>query len=813
MGGIGKSTIAKTIFSKYSSHYEGSCFLENVREKSRNGLAELRHKFLSCLLDEDICINTSTTFLESRLSRMKVFVVLDDVSTMDQLEYLVGEPHCFGRGSKILITTRDKHVLSKGVDEIYEVEELELDHSYKLFHLHAFNTDWPIMGYKELTERAVVYAKRVPLALKVLGSYLHDRSEDEWESALRKLEKSPHDDIQKVLRLSYDGLNHEEKIIFLDIACFLKGELTKFVINLLDSFGFHGAIDIRILHDRALINVDDGWHIKIHDLIQEMGLQIVREQSIDEPEKRSRLWDFAEIYDVLDNNVGSRKVEGIKLDISEIRDIHLEADVFLKMPNLRYLNFHSSFNLGSSHVHLPKGLKFLPNKVRYLEWHRFPLKSLPSTFCPKKLVKLSMPNRHLQKLWNGVQDVASLQEIDLSGSTQLQELPDLSKCLNLKVVELSRCKKFSLSSDKLRYLRLNETGIEILHSFVGRSINLEELHLTGSRLVGLLNQLSCLTSLTILTLSNCEFIDDLKLHVLFNGMLSLREVKLNNCCNIIELPNNIKYLLGLESLMLEKCQRLFSLPELPPSISILVADNCESLKIGPTWRLLGGGLKDFSFVNCMQLNEQSLHNIMEAASCAIYYVSHENTKHMINNYSIIAPGSKVPTWFKYRASQCPMIVELPQISNLMDFFYCVVIGFNSEIISAILFECTCYLEGLMVAKSHQYVFVPGTKYDHVFIWNDAPGGRGMMCEIKRRNQQLFANRKFYFQFTVKGPMSNVVMIKECRVWPVYVSECEKFVEQMEMKSKNKRVANICVEDLLPSTKKLKNYVVSQSTSK
>ena len=160
----------------------------------------------------------------------------------------------------------------------------------------------------------------------------------------------------------------------------------------------------------------------------------------------------------------------------------------------------------------------------------------------------------------------SLQEIDLSRSRQLQELPDLSKCLNLKVVQLCECeslcyvhssilslhslvkldlfsckklrslkseihltslqninvhccynlKEFSLSSDELRFLELCDTRIEILHPSVGRSIKLEELNLWGLRLVDLPNQVSCLTSLTILTLSNCEFIDDLKLHALFN---------------------------------------------------------------------------------------------------------------------------------------------------------------------------------------------------------------------------------------------------------------------------------------------------------
>ncbi|KAI9119841.1 hypothetical protein K1719_009230 [Acacia pycnantha] len=860
MGGIGKSTIAKTIFFKYSSHYEGSCFLDDVRERSKNGLAELRRKFLSCVLKEDLCMDTSTTFLESRLSRMEVFVVLDDVSTMDQLEYLVGEPHCFGPGSTIIITTRDKHVLiSKRVDEIYKVKELELDHSYKLFNLNAFNTNRPRMGYEQLTERAVFYAKGVPLALKVLGSYLRSRSEVEWESALRKLEKSPHDDIQKVLKLSYDGLNHEEKRIFLDIACFLKGELKEFVINLLDSFGFHGAIGIRILHDKALINVDDGWHVKMHDLIQEMGLQVVREESIDEPKRRSRLWDSMEIYDVLDNNIGSNKVEGIKLDVSEIRDIHLEDDVFKKMPNLRYLKFHSSFNCGSNHVHLPKGLKFLPNKMRYLEWYGFPHKNLPTTFCAQKLVKLYMPYSVLQKLWKGVQDFVSLQEIDLRGSKKLQKLPDLSKCLNLKVVQLSECKRlgyvhssilslhslvmldlfgceklrsikgefhlkslqhinvglcwnlkeFSMSSDELRKLNLGGTGIEILHSSVGDSSKLEEMDLSGLRLVDLPNQLSCLKNLMILRLSHCEFIDDLKLHILFDGMLSLRQVQLNNCCNIIELPVNTKHLLGLEYLILRNCRRLLSLPELPPSISILDVDNCESLESVPTWRPLISGSKCLSFVNCIQLNEQSLHNIMEAATSVIYYASHENTNHMANYSSIHVPGSKVPKWFKSRATQSCMIVELPQISDLVDFFYCIALDFNSEIDSYAILDCTCYLEGFKVAYSTHSVTIQKMKSDHVFIWNDDSYDGGIISEIRRENQQLFANIKLCFEFEVKTNEFRKVMIKECGVCPVYVSEYQKFVEQMEMENKKKRVADICVEDRLPPTKKLKNYGISQ----
>ncbi|XP_028752131.1 putative disease resistance protein At4g11170, partial [Neltuma alba] len=624
--------IVKDILQKLNHKYP--------QEGSKNGLTELRRKFLSRLLRDDSLIDTSTSFLESRLSHMKVFVVLDDISTEAQLEELIGEPFCFGPGSKILITTRDKHVLSKGVDVIYKVKELKFHQSLELFSLNAFSTSLPIMGYEELTDRAVVYAQGIPLALKVLGSYLRGRSEVEWKSALSKLKKSPHPGIQKVLRLSYDGLDDEEKKIFLDIVCFFKGEPTEFVISLLDSFGFSGAIGIRILHDKALIEVYDGSCVEMHDLIQEMGLQIVREES-NEPGRRSRLCNLEEIYDVLANNMGSKKVEGIMLDVSQIKDVHLEADIFKKMPNMRFLQFYSGSSSG--HVHLPEGLKFLPNKMRYLEWHGFPLKSLRSTFCPEKLVELYLPHSHLQKLWNGVQDFVSLEVIDLSRSKQLQKLPNLSKCLNLKVVKLENCKslcsvhssilslhslvelnlykckklerlkselhlrslqdinvmgcwnlkEFSVSSDELRELDLESTGIEILHSSEARSSKLEELNLRGSRLVNLPDQLSCLTSLTVLNLEHCEIIDDLKLHIFFDGMLSLKAVYLLECGNIIELPNNTKHLLGLKLLRVWNCRRLRSLPELPPSINCLIAISCKSLEIVSTCKPSSGDPIDF----------------------------------------------------------------------------------------------------------------------------------------------------------------------------------------------------------------------------
>ena len=91
-------------------------------------------------------------------------------------------------------------------------------------------------GYKELTYDVLKYANSLPLAIKVLGSFLCGRSVSEWRSALVRLKENPNKDILDVLQISYDGLQELEKQIFLDIACFFSGYEELYVKKVLDCF-------------------------------------------------------------------------------------------------------------------------------------------------------------------------------------------------------------------------------------------------------------------------------------------------------------------------------------------------------------------------------------------------------------------------------------------------------------------------------------------------------------------------------------------------------------------------------------------------
>jgi len=288
MGGIGKSTIAKVLFAEHFPQYDHVCFVANAREY-------LLDKLFSTLLKKEVSATNviGSSFHMRRLSSRKVFIVLDDVDmdSLELLEYLCGEFEDQHSDSKLVITTRDRQLLVGRVDAIYHVQEWKKTESLKLFCSEAFEKSYPERGYESLSESAVGYAGGVPLALKVLGSYLRSKGINFWESTIRKLSLYPNERIQKVLEVSYTGLHDLEKNIFLDIVFFFKEKQKDHVIRMLDACGFEATSGIEVLADKALLTIPYTNIIQMHDLLQQMGLEIVRQECTADPGRRSRLKD------------------------------------------------------------------------------------------------------------------------------------------------------------------------------------------------------------------------------------------------------------------------------------------------------------------------------------------------------------------------------------------------------------------------------------------------------------------------------------------------------------------------------------------
>jgi len=312
MGGIGKTTIARVVYDSFRWQFKGSCFLANVREvfAERDGPRRLQKQLLYEILMEraNICDSSrGIEMIKRRLQHKKILVVLDDVDDHKQLESLAAESKWFGPGSRIIITSRNKHVLTRnGVARIYEAEKLNDDDALMLFSQKAFENDQPAEDFLDLSKQVVGYANGLPLALEVIGSFLYGRRIPEWRGAINRMNEIPDDEIIKVLLVSFDGLHELEKKIFLDIACFLKGFKIDRITRILDGWrGFHTGIGIPVLIERSLISVsrDQVW---MHNLLQKMGQEIIRRESPDEPGRRSRLWTYEDVcLALMDNTVSS----------------------------------------------------------------------------------------------------------------------------------------------------------------------------------------------------------------------------------------------------------------------------------------------------------------------------------------------------------------------------------------------------------------------------------------------------------------------------------------------------------------------------
>ncbi|KAJ0957474.1 putative P-loop containing nucleoside triphosphate hydrolase, leucine-rich repeat domain superfamily [Helianthus annuus] len=331
-------------------------------------------------------------------------------------------------------------------------------------------------------KKVLQYCQGHPLALKVLGSSF--RSEDPtWEDILESLGKEINPDIKKVLEISYDTFpSDKDKELFKYIACLFVGEDRKFTEDILKACGICKPSGIKVLVNRCLLTVGSSGELMMHQLLQDMGRDVVRQESPNKPWERSILLNHEECLDVLQNKQGTTIIQGLVLVMrtfendtwKEPSSVNMKRFGFRSLPSFIWVHIlllsvlwwlfglfsgmRSSSRktkgdfetlalsemrnlklLQLNYVQLSGSYKNFPHGIRWLCMHGFPLSYIPSDLQMENLVVLDMSNSKLQQLWKKPKLLRSLKFLNLSSCQELVRVGHFSRLPLLERLTLARC--------------------------------------------------------------------------------------------------------------------------------------------------------------------------------------------------------------------------------------------------------------------------------------------------------------------------------------------------------------------------------------
>ncbi|KAK3430274.1 hypothetical protein EUGRSUZ_E01804, partial [Eucalyptus grandis] len=480
IGGMEKTTLAKIVYNQLSKDFSDCCFLSNIRETE---ITRLQNQLILTILrrqHSDIHnIMEGKKVLGQRLRNKKVLLLLDDTDKASQLDALVRNHEWFGKGSKIIITTRDRGILNMPtlVDGTYELIDMDFNDSLQLFSKHAFKRDYPIDQYIFHSERAVKICGGFPLALEAIGSLLSRKSIEEWDAILNELEEFPHEVVQRKLMTSIDALNENQRKIFLNVACFFIGYDKRIVMHMWESCKFVPEQSLGILQQRSLIKIRDDNQLWMHDWLREIGRNSIQQGSGMKPEKQPWVWTYEQALDVLEKMQnkgdvhGFESIEAICLEFDELSRYSLIKEFLNTLSNLRFLRVNKKpiaqvdskdFNGDSVSIltqvdrfqYYRRSNSFGPlilPELRWLSWNYFPLEYELTNFSMRKLVILDLLRSNITKEWDGWSHIRSnilssfqrarnLKVLNLTGCQELLEIPDLSSLVNLVQLILEGCR-------------------------------------------------------------------------------------------------------------------------------------------------------------------------------------------------------------------------------------------------------------------------------------------------------------------------------------------------------------------------------------
>ncbi|KAK2983787.1 hypothetical protein RJ640_017190 [Escallonia rubra] len=499
MGGLGKTTLARKLYNSpsavhhfpyrawvcVSQEYRTQDLLRSIIKSFKGGCNKEELEMLDRMNEADL-----ERYLHEFLKEHRYLVVIDDIWHKEAWESLRRAFPTDAKGSRIIITTRNKEIAERTAEGsfFHELRFLTQGESWDLFCQKAFPRDGEISccppDMIQLVEEMVEKCGGLPLAIVVLGGLLsHKTGPEEWAKVRDHIWLHLENDsveIWQLLTLSYNDLSPKLKLCFLYLGMFPEDceidaeRLTRlwmaeeFIIPSEQRMEDVAEDYINELINRSLIQVAGrSWEkvvtCRVHDLLRDLAVKkatevnffgILDQRNISAPLVHSRRHA---IQDKIDSYFF------LGLSYSKVRSLLVLTDppnfkalrMCFKMRSLRVLDLgyigerrlpdsigeliHLKFlGLFPPRGRLPRSICNLKSLQTLHLRTTSPIEKLPPEIC--KLEQL----RHLEGRFDELGSIYSLINLQTLSFVVPSELTDIDKLKEFNTSRLVNLRKLSI---------------------------------------------------------------------------------------------------------------------------------------------------------------------------------------------------------------------------------------------------------------------------------------------------------------------------------------------------------------------------------
>ncbi|NP_001318028.1 NBS-LRR resistance protein-like protein isoform X1 [Solanum lycopersicum] len=357
MPGSGKTTLAYKVYNdkSVSSHFDlrAWCTVDQGCDDKK-----LLDTIFSQVSDSDSKLSENIDVpdkLRKQLYGKRYLIVLDDVwdtTTWDELTRPFPEAK---KGSRIILTTREKEVALHGKlnTDPLDLRLLRSDESWELLEKRAFGDESCPDELLDVGKEIAENCKGLPLVADLIAGVIAGREKKrsvwlEVQSSLSSFILNSEVEVMKVIELSYDHLLHHLKPCLLYFASFPKDtSLTIYELSIyLGAEGFVGNTEMKSMEEVVKIYMDDlissslvicfneigdALNFQIHDLVHDFCLIKARKEKLFDRIQSSTPSDLLprQINFVFDKSQNDQEHFGLNFDLfSSNKERHFGKHIY-----------------------------------------------------------------------------------------------------------------------------------------------------------------------------------------------------------------------------------------------------------------------------------------------------------------------------------------------------------------------------------------------------------------------------------------------------------------------------------------------------